>query len=232
MLSERSLPAVAAQARLPEILVVVDDSAPGARRANADLVASLSLPGCEAAYLENERSSGASGSWNTALDYLVGKVGDPGRLFVAVLDDDDAWSTEYLESCFAAACDRQLDMVAADLRRFESVDEPAIVGQGPAELRAEDFLTGNPGVQGSNLFVRLSVLLAAGGFDEALRSTTDRDLCIRIAELGTVRNGRLPVALVDHFAGLRTLTPHDAGLTVQTRRFDGILAEVCRPHDR
>ena len=64
----------------------------------------------------------------------------------------------------------------------------------------QDFLTGNPGIQGSNLFVRLSVLLAAGGFDEGLRSTTDRDLCIRIAELGTVRYGRLSGALVDHYA--------------------------------
>ena len=74
------------------------------------------------------------------------------------------------------------------------------IGEAPDVLRAQDFLTSNPGIQGSNLFVRLSVLLAAGGFDENLRSTTDRDLCIRIAELGTVRYGQVPHALVDHYA--------------------------------
>jgi len=201
LLSERSLSSVTAQTRIPDILVVVDDSALGARIANAELVASLTLPGCDVAYIENKRSRGASGSWNSAIDFLMDKVADPDHVFVAVLDDDDSWSPTYLDICFTAACDGQLDMVAADMRRFESVDGQPMLCEGPAELRADDFLTGNPGIQGSNLFVRLSVILAAGGFDEALQSTTDRDLCIRIADLGTVRYGRLPDALVDHFAG-------------------------------
>jgi len=200
MLAERSLPSVKAQTRSPDLLVVVDDSALKARPANADLVGSLVLRGCEVWYLENERTEGASGAWNTALDFLVGKVNDPSRVFVAVLDDDDSWSPEYLESCATTARDQRLDMVAADLRRFESVGGQPLLSEGPDELRAEDFLTSNPGIQGSNLFVRLSLLLAAGGFDEALRSTTDRDLCIRIADVGGVRYGRLPAALVDHFA--------------------------------
>src|SRR5438477_8694013 len=45
-------------------------------------------------------------------------------------------------------------------------------------------LVGNPHIQGSNLFVRLNALLEAGAFDESLASTTDRDLCIRLADLG------------------------------------------------
>ncbi|NKC15516.1 MAG: glycosyltransferase [Gammaproteobacteria bacterium] len=200
MLAQRSLPSVVAQTRPPERLLVVDDSAPEVRPNNAKLVGSQVLPGCEISYLENERTKGASGAWNTALDFLVGRVEDPSEVFVAILDDDDAWSPGYLERCYAAVCDGPLDMVAADLRRFESVGGQPVLSEGPAQLRAEDFLTGNHGIQGPNLFVRLSVLLAAGGFDEALRSTTDRDLCIRIADLGSVRYGRLPVALCDHFA--------------------------------
>jgi hypothetical protein len=200
MLSERSLPSVSMQTHPADFLVVVDDSGPEVRATNADLVESLALPGCETSYLENERTMGASGAWNTALDFLVGMVGDPSRVFIAFLDDDDSWSPKYLESCYAAVCEGPLDMVAPDLRRFESVDGQPLISEGPSELRGEDFLTGNPGIQASNLFVRLSVLLAAGGFDEALRSSTDRDLCIRIADLGWVRYGRFPVALVDHFA--------------------------------
>jgi glycosyltransferase involved in cell wall biosynthesis len=200
MLSERSLPSVIAQTLPPHLIIVVDDSAPGARSANAKLVESLALSDCEIAYLENKRTTGASGSWNTALDLLTVKVDDISNVFVAVLDDDDSWCPEYLESCYAAIATQQLDMIACGLRRIESNTSTPLLSEAPESLRAQDFLTGNPGIQGSNLFVRLSVLLAAGGFDEGLRSTTDRDLCIRIAELGTVRYGRLSSALVNHFA--------------------------------
>jgi glycosyltransferase involved in cell wall biosynthesis len=136
ILSERSIPSVVFQTRRPDFLVIIDDSSPAIRPHNAALVASLQLPNCEVIYQENRRSEGASGSWNTAIDILFTKVNDPERVFVAMLDDDDVWSSTYLEECCAAGCDRQLDMVAADLRRFESVDGVPLVSEGPADLRA------------------------------------------------------------------------------------------------
>ena len=48
--------------------------------------------------------------------------------------------------------------------------------------------------------MRLHKLLEAGGFDEGLRSTTDRDICIRLADLGAVRYGRTEDCLVQHYA--------------------------------
>ncbi len=200
LLRDRALASVLAQTRPPDRLVVVDDSDEQGRAEVRAVVGGLGLPGCRITYLENSRSPGASGGWNTAIDYLFGEVPDPASLFVAVLDDDDAWAPTYLELCLKAARERQLDMVAADLRRVEGVEGEPLVNAAPERLSASDFLTGNPGVQGSNLFIRLSLLLAAGGFDEALRSTTDRDLCIRLADLGRVRYGRLPAPLVDHHA--------------------------------
>ncbi|PIE65599.1 MAG: hypothetical protein CSA24_02455, partial [Deltaproteobacteria bacterium] len=189
-----------AQTRTPDFLVVVDDSTDGRRHDVRDLVHGLALPGCRVGYLENARSAGASGSWNTGLDFVLREVGAPEATFVAILDDDDAWAPGYLERCLHFAEDNRLDMVACGLRRIESDISAPLVREAPESLRVQDFLTGNPGIQGSNLFVRLSVLLAAGGFDEGLRSTTDRDLCIRLADLGTVRYGRLSGALVDHYA--------------------------------
>jgi len=200
MLSARALASVLAQTYRPDYLVIVDDSSPEIRPRNHDCVASLHIPDCQITYLENVRTEGASGAWNSALDLLFTAEEDPQRLFVAILDDDDAWAPTYLERCVAAALGQELDMVAADLRRHEAVGDAPRITESPRSLVADDFLVGNPGIQGSNLFVRLSVLLAAGGFDEALRSTTDRDLCIRIADLGTVRYGRLPLVLVEHFA--------------------------------
>lgn len=200
MLSERALPSVVGQTHPPDYLVVIDDSCPEARARNSSILASIDLPGSTLKYLENARTQGASGSWNTALDYLFRAVEKPEQLFVAILDDDDAWAPTYLERCAELASAQDLDMVAADLHRIEAAGTVATVCQAPTSLRAADFLTGNPGIQGSNLFVRLSVLLSAGGFDEHLTSTTDRDLCIRICDLGTVRYRRLTVTLVDHFA--------------------------------
>jgi len=210
LLCERALRAVASQTRIPDMLVVVDDSEVDARSANAEHVAVLSPKGCKAIYIESMRSDEVSGSLNCAIDVLVDSGIDAENMFVAFLDDDDSWCSEYLDVCFKAACERNLDMVATGMRRFESVDGNPQICEPPKVLQAEDFLIGNPGIQGSNLFIRFSALLAAGGFDEALPSATDRDLCIRLDDLGSVRYGRVPDALVYHFAEsdrLRLSTP-------------------------
>ncbi|MEQ9499110.1 MAG: glycosyltransferase [Deltaproteobacteria bacterium] len=235
LLADRSLPSVTSQTRRPDLLVVVDDSTPLARPANAELIESIELGDCEIVYLENQRTDGAGGTWNTALDFLASERDDPSSLFVAFLDDDDAWPPEYLERCATTAHDLGLDMVAAGLRRFESMTGPPLFTEGPPALRAEDFLTGNPGIQGSNLYVRLSVLLAAGGFDEDLPSTTDRDLCIRIAELGTVRYGPLSTVWVDHYANAdrsrlstRGSSTKLEGLTTFSRKYGGRMTAAQR----
>ncbi len=67
-------------------------------------------------------------------------------------------------------------------------------------MDVDELLVRNPHIQGSNLFVRLEKMLKAGGFDESLVSTTDRDVCIRLADLGTVRYGELSDYLVHHHA--------------------------------
>lgn len=228
MLSQRSLPSVVAQTRAPDFLVVVDDSDCDARPANATFVGNLSLCGCEVSYLENERTAGASGTWNTALDFLAAKGGDLSNVFVGILDDDDCWCPEYLENCAAAVASNGLDMVACGIRRIDGGASAPLVVEAPESLRPGDFLVGNPGIQGSNLYVRLSVLLAAGGFDEGLPSATDRDICIRIADLGSVRYARISAALVNHFAdsdrirlSTRGSATKLAGLTAFWRKYIG-----------
>ena len=196
-LAERVLASISGQARLPDHLVVVDDSAPNTRQANTDMVAALEIPGTKVFYVENRRTPGASGAWNTALSYLQSV--DP-SVYVAILDDDDSWMPTYLRTCEKALLERDLDMVAAGLIMHFSSEEGAELLDPPLTLSACDTLVRNTHIQGSNLFVRLRCLLEAGGFDEALTSTTDRDICIRLADLGTVRYGALNERLVHHFA--------------------------------
>ena len=230
LLGQHALASIALQTRQPDYLVVVDDSNLDTRRTNFEIVAHLDLPGVQIIYLENRRTPGASGAWNTALARLQGI--DPAA-FVALLDDDDAWDATYLEQCEKAVLEEDLDMLAAGLVFRRSPDRPSIPLDLPQHLNAHDFLVRNPGIQGSNLFARLRTLLEAGGFDESLVSTTDRDMCIRLADLGTVRFGALDKHLVQHFADddrPRLSTPGGeakrAGLNRFYRKYRGRMSDA------
>ncbi len=133
--------------------------------------------------LTNRRTPGLSGALNTALDHLA-RSEEPDASWVSFLDDDDHWARGYLASVRAAIAATDVEVLAATLVRHDSETPDGRLQAPPASLLVEDFLRGNPGVQGSNLSATLSVLLRAGMFDEALPSCTDRDLCARLAELG------------------------------------------------
>ena len=229
LLAGRALASIAGQTHRPDYLVVVDDSDADIRPANAEVVSSLSIPGTSKIYLENRRTPGASGAWNTALIHLY-EI-DPAA-FVAILDDDDSWAATYLEYCEQAIEENGLDMVAAGLVFHRFQDTEAKVYHPPVSLEVDDLLVRNPHIQGSNLFVRLHRLLDAGGFDEALTSTTDRDICIRLSDLGTVRYGGLREDLVHHFADTdrpRLSTPGSdakrAGLRYFFRKYRGRMSD-------
>ena len=197
LLSGRALASIAGQTRRPDYLIVVDDSDADFRYANAEVVSDLCIPDTRKIYLENLRTPGASGAWNTALFHLH-RI-DPSA-YVAILDDDDSWAETYLERCAQAIAEKDLDMVAAGLVFHRFQDTESEVYYPPVSLEVDDLLVRNPHIQGSNLFVRLRRLLEAGGFDESLTSTTDRDICIRLADLAPIRYGGLREKLVHHYA--------------------------------
>ena len=203
LLKHRALPSIERQSRPPWRVIVVDDSGDDAAAEQTEgLVrgwrpAGIAVDAVD--FLRNRRTKGAAGAWNSGLDHLLRTCDDPERLYVAILDDDDLWEPDHLRQCLEAAESRGLDMVAAGFRRIEEGAEPRLVTP-PRSLDVASFLVGNPGIQGSNLVCRLRVLLEAGLFDESLPSCTDRDLCIRIAELPGVRYGAVSGPTVRHFA--------------------------------
>ncbi len=195
-LVERSLASIARQTRAPDYLIIIDDSSPAARPANQRIAEGFQCTGTRVVYLENDRTPGLSGAVNTALMWLQAEA--PSAL-VAMLDDDDAWERDYLERCERFLTENDLDMVAAGIIYHETGGKRRHLSS-PPKLDVDELLVRNPHIQGSNLFVRAEKLLEAGGFDETLVSTTDRDLCIRLADLGSVRYGNLPDYLVHHHA--------------------------------
>ena len=192
----QALRSIERQAFSPLHVVVVDDSDDNFR----ETTERLAKEHANVKYLRNSRSKGAAGAWNEGLDHLLRITPDPHLLYVAILDDDDEWESDHLQTCFDTAASRQFDIVAAALWRHEGGAKPKL-GMPPESLDAADFLVGNPNIQGSNLFCRLSILLEAGLFDEWLPSCTDRDLCIRIADLPGVLYGTTEKTTVHHHAG-------------------------------
>jgi hypothetical protein len=164
----------------------------------------------------------AAGAWNTGVDQLhrdAGIARSADLWFVAILDDDDAWIPTHIESCLEAAISRDLNMVASGLIRHESLDGPGHPHSIPDRLSArEQFIRGQH-IQGSNLFVRLDMLLLAGVFDEHLPSCTDRDLCIRLADLPSLRFGATSVHTVHHYADSR---PDRLTSAVSSAKHDGL----------
>jgi glycosyltransferase involved in cell wall biosynthesis len=189
-LAERCLPSVYGQLAVSPAdveVVVIDDNADdreydAVREAVAAVRMGLGLPDHPFAtrVLRNARTRGHSGTgaWNTGLDFLTRSASGPPR-FVSLLDDDDEYMPRHLSNCAAAA---ESGPVAGVFECLEWVHDdrtelrPLLV----TDLTPEAFFVGNPGVQGSNMFLRVDCVAAIGGFDEALPNTTDRDLMIRL----------------------------------------------------
>lgn len=192
-----SLPSVLNQSRKPdEVYIVVDDlSVIPAQFSkiwkNDDVKIKVVL---------NRRTKNLSGALNTGLGEVTLDGFVPESTFLALLDDDDWWDETYLEQCFNSAIQNDCDWVVPGIVRHEDKEHPGKYLSIPQYLSESQFLSRNPHIQGSNLFVRLSSLLLAGGFDEYLPSTTDRDVCIRLLRLGKIRYTVLKSHPVHHSA--------------------------------
>ena len=200
LLSKRSIPSILGQSHPPDFLIVVDDSRSEFNvKVNERYIKSIVAEDTIVSIVRNRRTPGACGSWNTGIDWIFRQLTSPQSTYIAILDDDDSWLPHYLETCMNMCISGDFDMVAAGIQRLESEHELPVIYPGPSALRADDFLVGNGGIQCSNTFIRMSTMLMAGCFDESLRSSTVRDLCIRIADLGTVTYTPIPSNLVKHY---------------------------------
>lgn len=194
-LVKRALLSVASQTLKPSGTIVVGES-----HSDVSDVLEQAVDAARAEFLTNKRTKNLSGAVNTAIENLLSNGVDAEDTFVAFLDDDDCWADRYLESCVDLAVKEKLDLVVTGIVRHESEEGNGIPQSVPESLAVTMFLRGNPGVQGSNMLIRFSALLRAGGFDENLESTTDRDLLIRLLDLGNIRYAFVKEHLVHHWA--------------------------------
>lgn len=172
-LLERSLPSVRRQERPPKALIIVNDGIKFTAALGSQIADLLSpIP---VVILSNVGSPGAAGSWNTGLCHLRSIDFDG---YVAILDDDDSWDANHIACNLIAAQKTGAHVVVSGLRHL--VKGQIRPRDLPMNLTAEDFLRGNPGLQGSNTFVGAHALHYAGYFTDGLLSLNDRDLAVRL----------------------------------------------------
>ena len=142
-----------------------------------------------------------TGSWNTGIEFLKDKLGEDS--YAAILDDDDSWDPDYVANLYQNITNSP-EAVFAFLRRS---DCPETSSFSLDDLTTNNFLIGDPGIQGSNMCFKIGSILSIGGFDEGMPSCTDRDLMIRfLHKYGNSHITIIPQKLVNHFAGNNTVT--------------------------
>jgi glycosyltransferase involved in cell wall biosynthesis len=157
-------------------VVVVNDGSPD----TSELEEVLKPYAERIVYLAQE-NRGLSGARNTGIRAAQAE-------FVALLDADDLWEPNYLERQFAEIERRpELDIVYGDAKIFgDSIDDgkkfmDLCPSNGPVTF--ESLVTQRCNVMVSVL-ARRETLIAAGLFDEQLRSVEDFDLWLRVIKQG------------------------------------------------
>lgn len=167
-----SVPCAHRQTHAPTLAVLVADGWVATPGDAGELAA---LAGVELILLQNRRSQGAAGAWNTGLEFLAARGFDG---FVAMLDDDDEWDETHLAANVRTARAASADIVVSGLRLLR--DGTLVERRLAQQLTDRMFLVGNPGWQGSNTFVSMRALKAVGGFRDGMPSSNDRDVAIRL----------------------------------------------------
>lgn len=171
-LLHRALKSIANQLRLPDFVYVVSNSGEEFYSAEKEITDRLNYR-----WIVNHRTGNYPGALNTAIEELVKEFGIHDDLYFASLDDDDIWLPNYLSEIVNNNQENKDLLVAHYLRSSEKEDLLMVL---PENLSERDFLRGNPGIGGSNTFIRLKTLLKAGCFDEAFESAVDRDFFVRV----------------------------------------------------
>jgi hypothetical protein len=127
--------------------------------------------------IKNNRTDNYAGALNKSVEEIIKEQSVSEEIYFASLDDDDEWLPEYLNE-LEISNDNEYDLLTAYYLRYSPTEN--ILMKVPDKISEKDFLIGNPGIGGSNTFVRLTTLLKAGAFDEALHASVDRDFFIRV----------------------------------------------------
>ena len=173
---KRALNSAVSQSYLPREVIVVDDTC---RQETRDRVESA---GEETPvlvrYMENRNPIGTSlGSINMGAKRATGDL-------LALLDDDDYWDREYLKKVNESIETANVDMTVGAKYNISEGSEITLGKVPPGDYVKNDWLLKNPGCGCSNFVVKRDCFLDVGGCDVRLKTSSDRDLFMRLIKRG------------------------------------------------
>lgn len=138
LLRTRSLPSIQRQTVSPaRVCVVVDEDIDS----GITDVEALRQDFPEYHFIRNCRSKGASGSWNSGVLEVSDLPEVQKYCYLAILDDDDSWEDNHLETCLEKTQNGLVDWVIPGIVRHEDgVSRKQTI---PSTLKQEDFFVGN-----------------------------------------------------------------------------------------
>src|SRR5436305_9222443 len=170
---ERAVSSVLAQRRPPAEVIVVDDASGDETGSRADALG--------VRVITHDRNRGRSAARNTGVEHAATE-------WIALLDSDDEWLPQHLETVWAARDDHDL-VGAAALVMGEPPEGMRVrgwAGRRPAILRGPaDVMTPENKLVSSAVMLRREAAVTAGGFRTEFERAEDLDLWLRMLADGS-----------------------------------------------
>jgi GT2 family glycosyltransferase len=104
-------------------------------------------------------------------------IGSADTTYLAFLDADNEWTSEFLEGCLGGLIDADADYAYSAIRREETRGVHYLGGSSDYEQLRD----GANAIDLNALIARRDIILELGGFDESLRRWVDYDLELRLS---------------------------------------------------
>jgi len=98
--------------------------------------------------------------------------------WVAMLDDDDSWDVDYLETAVGLAEKEGADAVITHV--YTNKEDKSGGKRFDGNLSIQRLLVRNPGVQGSNVICRRQTFLELGGYNPRVIDSCDKEIAIAL----------------------------------------------------
>lgn len=154
-------------------------------------------------YLHHTENQGLPATRNTGIEAARGE-------WIALLDSDDLWTPDHLETLVTRVNQDNADLVHAGSILFQSDTGKLLQERAPTPEMTADFphslFCGDYIIQPASVLLRHDLWRQVGGFDPAFRYVEDRDMWLRCARAGArfAYTGKQTCLYRKHSAALST----------------------------
>lgn len=198
---ESTLDSVRAQTYTHWELIVVEDGSQDCTQMIVNTLAARVVQPVR--YLRHAENRGLPATRNTGIEAARGD-------WIALLDSDDLWMTDHLESLVRKLDEGDADLVHAGSILFQSdsgkflqerTPTPGMIADFPGSLFRGEYI-----IQPASVLLRRDLWRSVGGFDPAFRYVEDRDMWLRCARAGArfAYTGKLTCLYRKHGTALST----------------------------